>query len=146
MQNALFSAYQTLMAKAPGAAFRKARALYLNKYSFPEKESSSAFRLFICRETLEEGLRPADDGNPDHQIVSLTTTAQELAVVHWQNPAAPDMEALTTYLREEWYWEVDPSDLTPWSEPWFREGGHQSRLKAPSGLQIKQESLLTLRE
>ena len=146
MENALFSAYRTLMAKAPGAAFRKARALYLNKYSFPEHNPSSAFRLFICRESLDEGLRPADDGNPDHQIVSLTSTALELAVVHWQTPVAPNAEALTTYLRDNWFWEVDPSAFTSWKEPWFRDGGHQSRLKAPAGLQIRRESLLTLLE
>lgn len=146
MQNVLFSAYQTLMAKAPGAAFRKARALYLNKYSFPDSNPNNAFRLFVCREALDEGLRPADDGNPDHQIVSLTSTALELAVVHWQNPTAAETETVLRYLHDHWGLPLEPSALSPKNEPWFRDGGHQTRLAAPSGLQIRQESLLTLRD
>lgn len=146
MTTVLVSAYQTLMAKAPGAAFRKARALYLNKYPFPDSDPNRAFRLFVCRETLDEGLRPAHDGNPDHQIVSLTSTAEELAVVHWQQPGAPDPNAVVRYLQDVWSLDLDSSALTSQSAPWFRNGGHQTRLLAPPGLQIRQESLLTLRD
>lgn len=146
MTTVLVSAYQTLMARAPGAAFRKARALYLNKYPFPDNDPSRAFRLFVCRETLDEGVRPADDGNPDHQIVTLTSTAEELAVVHWQQPTAPDPDAVMSYLEEVWSLDLEASALTSQSAPWFRDGGHQTRLLAPSVLQIRQESLLTLRD
>ena len=146
MTTVLVSAYQTLMAKAPGAAFRKARALYLNKYPFPESDPHRVFRLFVCRETLNEGLRPAHDGNPDHQIVTLTSTAEELAVVHWQQPTAPDPDAVMSYLEEVWSLDLEASALTSQSAPWFRDGGHQTRLLAPSVLQIRQESLLTLRD
>ena len=146
MASTLHHAYQTLMTKAPGAAFRRARSLYLNKYAFPDPNPDSAFRLFVSREALEEGLRPADDGNPEHSIVTLTATALELAVVHWQQPEAPTTAALLDYLRDTWSMQPDPSSWHQPSESWFRNGGHQTRLAAPEGLLIKQQSLLTLRE
>ena len=96
MASTLHHAYQTLMTKAPGAAFRRARTLYLNKYAFPDPNPDSAFRLFVSREALEEGLRPADDGNPEHSIVTLTATALELAVVHWQQPRHQQPPCWTT--------------------------------------------------
>lgn len=49
MASTLHHAYQTLMTKAPGAAFRRARSLYLNKYAFPDPNPDSAFRLFVSR-------------------------------------------------------------------------------------------------
>ena len=47
MSEQLQQAYNTLMAKAPGAAFQKARALYLNKYPLPQADSTVPLRLYV---------------------------------------------------------------------------------------------------
>ena len=41
MSEQLQQAYNALMVKAPGAAFQKARALYLNKYPLPQADGSA---------------------------------------------------------------------------------------------------------
>ena len=44
MSEQLQQAYNALMVKAPGAAFQKARALYLNKYPLPQADGSALLR------------------------------------------------------------------------------------------------------
>ena len=58
MSEQLQQAYNALMVKAPGAAFQKARALYLNKYPLPQADGSAPLRLYVCDEQLEESIQP----------------------------------------------------------------------------------------
>ena len=86
MSEQLQQAYNALMVKAPGAAFQKARALYLNKYPLPQADGSAPLRLYVCDEQLEESIQPANDGDPNHRLAILRSRPGQLAVVHWQQP------------------------------------------------------------
>jgi hypothetical protein len=146
MKQTLQNAYNVLMAKAPGAAFPRARRLYLNKYQLPQSDEKDGLRLFVSEESLDESQRPAEDGEPHHRIVTLTSTPRELAVVHWQQPQAPEQSCLQRWLETTWGLDAEQLTLTPSTEPWFRDGGHQTRFQPPAGLIWQQRSLLTLRE
>ena len=146
MSEQLQQAYNALMAKAPGAAFQKARALYLNKYPLPQADSTVALRLYVCDEQLDESIQPANDGDPNHRLATLRSRPGQLAVVHWQQADAPEPEQLRRYLQETWNLHPDELTISPLSTPWFREGGHQSRFAAPPGLSWQQQTLLTLKE
>ena len=146
MTQTLQNAYNALMARAPGAAFPKARRLYLNKYQLPQSDDSAGLRLFVSEESLDEFQQPAEDGEPHHRIVTLTSRPRQLAVVHWQQPQAPDRDSLHRWLKTAWNLDAGELTLTPWPEPWFRDGGHQLRFQAPTGLIWQQRSRLTLLE
>ena len=146
MSEQLQQAYNTLMAKAPGAAFQKARALYLNKYPLPQAESTVPLRLYVCNEQLQESIQPANDGHPNHRLAILQSRPGQLAVVHWQQPGPPETAQLRSYLKDTWDLNTDELRITALSAPWFREGGHQSRFAAPVGLGWQQRTLLTLQE
>ena len=146
MSQQLQQAYNTLMAKAPGAAFQKARALYLNKYPLPQADGTIPLRLYVCDEQLEESIRPANDGHPNHRLAILQSRPGQLAVVHWQRPHPPGTEQLRCYLKNTWNLDADRLQITALSSPWFRDGGHQSRFAAPSQLSWQQQTLLTLKE
>jgi hypothetical protein len=68
MGERLLLAYTTLMNKAPGAAFRRARELYLNKYCVPQGTIDHPLRLFVCDEQTDESEAPAPDGQPGHRV------------------------------------------------------------------------------
>ena len=142
----LIDAYAALMNRAPGAAFHRARSLYLNKYALPQEPSDSGLKLFIVDEQLEETIQPAGDGNAAQRLVTLTSRPGALAIVHWQRPTPPSAEQLQAYLSETW--QLDPTlfSVQAQDQPWFRDGGHQSRLAAPNDLIWQQRSLLTLSE
>ena len=142
----LIEAYAALMSRAPGAAFQRARSLYLNKYPLPQETGDTSLRLFVVDEQLDETVQPAGDGNPAHRLVTLTSRPGALAIVHWQQPTPPSAEQLQAYLSETW--QLDPTlfSVQPQNQPWFRDGGHQSRLAAPNDLIWQQRSLLTLSE
>jgi len=144
MTQKLQDAYQALMVKAPGAAFPKARNLYLKKYQLPQADESSELRLFVSEESLEETQQPAGDGPEQHRIATLTSIPMQLAVVHWQQPEAPEQDKLRRWLKSVWDLEADQLTLTPFAEPWFREGGHQTRFSPPDGVIWQQRSRLTL--
>ena len=146
MSSELKQGYNDLMIRAPGAAFRRARALYLNKYSLPQIKSDLPFRLFVTDEQLQEELYPAPDGEPCHRLARLTSRPGQLALVHWQHSEPAPAELVKNYLREAWNLDVDSLDLIARAEPWFRDGGHQSRFRSPCELVFQQETLLTLRE
>ena len=146
MSEQLQQAYNALMVKAPGAAFQKARALYLNKYPLPQADSSGPLRLYVCEEQLEESIQPANDGDPNHRLAILRSRPVQLAVVHWQQPDPPETEQLRSYLQNTWDLNTDELKITALSDPWFRDGGHQSRFAAPDGLAWQQQTLLTLKE
>ena len=142
----LLEAYATLMSRAPGAAFRKARALYLNKYSLPQADEQTPFKLFVCDEQLTETVEPVEGGDPQQRLVTLRSTPGALALVHWQQTDPSPDDFVRHYLRQSW--ELDPEALilNVCSEPWFRNGGHQIRITPPAGLFIEQHSLLSLSE
>ena len=146
MSEQLQQAYNALMVKAPGAAFQKARALYLNKYPLPQADSTAPLRLYVCNEQLEESIQPANNGDPNHRLAILRSRPGQLAVVHCQQPHPPVPEQLRHYLQEAWFLNMDELAIEPLSTPWFREGGHQSRFAAPTGLSWQQQILLTLKE
>ena len=146
MSELLQQAYNALMVKAPGAAFQKARALYLNKYPLPQANGSAPLRLYVCNEQLQESIQPANDGDPNHRLAILRSRPGQLAVVHWQQPHPPEPEQLRPYLRDIWSLNPDEIQIEALSTPWFREGGHQSRFAAPTGLGWQQQTLLTLKK
>ena len=146
MSEQLQQAYNALIVKAPGAAFQKARALYLNKYPLPQADGSAPLRLYVCDERLEESIQPANDGDPNHRLAILRSRPGQLAVVHWQQPHPPEPEQLRRYLQDTWSLNPDELEIEALSTPWFREGGHQSRFAAPMGLGWQQQTLLTLKE
>ena len=142
----LIEAYAALMTKAPGAAFQRARSLYLNKYPLPQDEPDASLRLFVVDEQLEETIQAAEDGNPSHRLVTLTSRPGALAIVHWQRADAPSTEQLESYLSSTWQLNPEHFNLQPFEQPWFRYSGHQCRLATPEGLIWRQRSLLTLPE
>ena len=146
MSEQLQQAYNALMGKAPGAAFQKARALYLNKYPLRQADSSGPLRLYVCEEQLEESIQPANDGDPNHRLAILRSRPVQLAVVHWQQPYPPEPEQLRGYLQDTWSLNLDDLEIEALSTPWFRVGGHQSRFTSPKGLSWQQQTLLTLKE
>lgn len=146
MSSTLQEAYTALMSRAPGAAFRRARSLYLNKYPLPQQDQNGPLRLFVCQERCEELEQPAPDGVAHHRLVTLTCRPGELALVHWQQPKAAEPSLIAVYLRDTWGLEADALQLRTCDEPWFRDGGHQLRFNPPETLMDQQSSLLTLSE
>ena len=146
MSSALKKGYSDLMVRAPGAAFRRARELYLNKYPLPQVSCELPLRLFVTDEELQEELLPAPDGEPGHRLARLTSRTGKLALVHWQHSEPAPLQLVKQYLREAWNLDVDSLDLLAQAEPWFRDSGHQSRFRSPCELVFHQETLLTLQE
>ena len=142
----LLEAYATLMSRAPGAAFRKARALYLNKYSLPQADEQTPLKLFVCDEQLTETVEPIDSGDPQERLVTLRSTPGVLALVHWQQICPAPDELVRDYLCLSWGLGPEALILNVCSEPWFRNGGHQIRITSPTGLFIQKQSLLRLSE
>ncbi len=142
----LLEAYATLMSRAPGAAFRKARALYLHKYSLPQADEQTPLKLFVCDEQLRETVEPVESGDPQQRLVTLRSTPGALALVYWQQTdPAPD-HLVRRYLLQSWGLDPEALILKAWSEPWFRNGGHQIRITPPTGLFVQQQCLLSLSE
>ena len=146
MSEQLQQAYNALMVKAPGAAFQRARNLYLKKYPLPQADISSPLRLYVCDEQLEESIQPANDGDPNHRLATLRSRPGELALVHWKQPQPSEPEELRRYLQHTWSLNLDELEVKALSTPWFREGGHQSRFAAPPGLAWQLRTLLTIKE
>lgn len=146
MSRTLQEAYTALMSRAPGAAFRRARSLYLNKYPLPQQDPNAPLRLFVCQEHCEELERPAPDGVAHHRLVTLTCRPRALALVHWQQPHAATPSLVKAYLRDTWGLDSDELQLRECDEPWFRNGGHQLQFTPPDTLMDQQSSLLTLSE
>ena len=142
----LLEAYATLMSRAPGAAFRKARALYLNKYSLPQADEQTPLKLFVCDEQLTETVEPIDSGDPQERLVTLRSTPGALALVHWQQICPAPDELVRDYLCLSWGLDPEALILNACSEPWFRNGGHQIRITPPTGLFVQRQTLLSLNE
>ena len=146
MSQRLQEAYEAFMAKAPGAAFQRARALYINKYPLPQNDEDYALRLYVWNEQLDERVEAANDGDPAHRLVTLRSQPGALAIVHWQQAEPPTPDQLQAYLASTWDLKAETLILEPSSEPWFRNGGHQTRFRLPQLPTWQQQSLLTLRE
>ena len=140
----LLEAYEELMRRAPGAAFRKARALYLNKYSLPMADEQTPLKLFVCDEQLTETVEPVEGGDPQQRLVTLRSTPGALALVHWQQTGPAPDDLVLHYLRQSWGLDPEALILNVCSEPWFRNGGHQIRITPPTGLFIQKQSYLKL--
>ena len=134
------------MNRAPAASFRKARALYLNKYPLPQTDEQGPLKLFVCDEQLTETVEAVEGGDPQQRWVTLRSSPGALAVVHWQQTAPPSEGLVRQYLQQLWGLDSDALTLEVWSEPWFRNGGHQTRIAPPEDLFIQQQSLLSLGE
>ena len=126
----LQTAYEALMQRAPSPLFQKARALYLCKYCLDGRDSTSALRLFIAKERVEEAIVPGVNDGERLAVVSIRPEC--LALVHWHQPGPPTLEQASNYFQTQWGMELP--DLTPHREPWFRMGGHQSQLTPPGDL------------
>ena len=142
----LLEAYATLMSRAPGAAFRKARGLYLNKYPLPQANEQTPLKLFVCDEQLTETMEPVEGGDHQQRLVTLRSTPGALALVHWQQICPAPDELVRDYLCLSWGLDPEALILNVCSEPWFRNGGHQIRITPPTGLFVQQHSLLSLSE
>ena len=142
----LLEAYATLMSRAPGAAFRKARALYLNKYSLPQADEQTPLKLFVCDEQLTETMEPVEGGDHQQRLVTLRSTPGALALVHWQQICPAPDELVRDYLCLSWGLDPEALILNVCSEPWFRNGGHQIRITPPTGLFVQRQTLLSLNE
>ena len=140
----LLEAYAALMRRAPGAAFRKARALYLNKYSLPMADEQTPLKLFVCDEQLTETVEPVEGGDPQQRLVTLRSTPGALALIHWQQTGPAPDDLVLHYLRQSWGLDPEALTLNVCSEPWFRNGGHQIRITPPTGLFIQEQVLLKL--
>ena len=134
------------MNRAPAASFRKARALYLNKYPLPQDDEQASLKLFVCDEQLTETVETVEGADPQQRKVTLRSSPGALAIVHWQQTAAPAEDLVRQYLQQSWGLDSDAMTLEVCSEPWFRNGGHQTRIAPPEGLAIQQQSVLSLGE
>ena len=77
-------AFEQLMAHAPSALFKRARRLYLDKYPLDGRDSSSALRLFVAKERVEEWVEPDPETAPTGKIAVVTIRPTLLSLVHWQ--------------------------------------------------------------
>ena len=135
----LRQAFEALLDRAPALIFPRARALYFNKYPLDGREACGPLRLFIQQEESEEQIEPRLlDGEPRRMAV-VKVRPRTMAVVHWQQPQAPEPQLLEDYLNR---WGLDQEPLMVQSELWFREGGHQQWLKAPEDLLWHREALM----
>ena len=132
MPNArLQQAFETLMQRAPSALFKRARSLYLSKYPLDGRDTTSNLRLFVSKEQIDEQI--VAGGSEGERLAVVSIKPIELTLVHWQQPDPASVEVQRAYFREQW--GIDLPTLHPLAESWFREGGHQSTLVAPQGLQ-----------
>lgn len=110
-------AFETLLSRAPGPVFPRARLLYFRKYPL-DGDRAAAFRTFLLEEDIQESAAGV-----------VRVRARSFAVVHWQAAAVP-VCAYAAYLHEQW--QLQPADLTPVpDEPWFRDGGAWARFSHP---------------
>ena len=138
----LQQAFETLMQRAPSALFKRARSLYLSKYSLDGRDTTNQLRLFVSKEHVDEQIVPG--GNEGERLAVVTVKPLELTLVHWHQPGPASQDAQKTYFKEEWGLELPT--LQPLEGSWFREGGHQSTLVAPAGLRWLRSSTLPIND
>ncbi len=137
-------ALKQLMERAPSALFKRARRLYLDKYPLDGRDCSSALRLFVAEEQVEESVEPDPEAAPLGRIAVVTTRPTRLSLVHWQQSDPASEQMCSDYLQGTW--GLDPSFFKPLNDPWFRNGGHQRQAQAPDGLIWTRRSAFTADE
>ena len=120
------------MERAPSALFKRARRLYLDKYPLDGRDCTSALRLFVAEERVEEWVEPDPEAAPSGQIAVVTTKPTLLSLVHWQQNDPASEQICSDYLQNTW--GLDPTCFKAFNDPWFRNGGHQKQAQAPDGL------------
>ena len=125
-------ALEQLMERAPSALFKRARRLYLDKYPLDGRDCTSALRLFVAEERVEEWVEPDPEAAPSGQIAVVTTKPTRLSLVHWQQNDPASEQICSDYLQNTW--GLDPTCFKAFNDPWFRDGGHQKQAQAPNGL------------
>ena len=125
-------ALEQLMERAPSALFKRARRLYLDKYPLDGRDCTSALRLFVAEERVEEWVEPDPEAAPSGQIAVVTTKPTLLSLVHWQQNDPASEQICSDYLQNTW--GLDPTCFKAFNDPWFRDGGHQKQAQAPNGL------------
>ena len=125
-------ALEQLMERAPSALFKRARRLYLDKYPLDGRDCTSALRLFVAEERVEEWVEPDPEAAPSGQIAVVTTKPTRLSLVHWQQNDQASEQICSDYLQNTW--GLDPTCFKAFNDPWFRNGGHQKQAQAPDGL------------
>ena len=125
-------ALEQLMERAPSALFKRARRLYLDKYPLDGRDCTSALRLFVAEERVEEWVEPDPEAAPSGQIAVVTTKPTRLSLVHWQQNDPASEQICSDYLQN--IWGLDPTCFKAFNDPWFRNGGHQKQAQAPNGL------------
>ena len=134
-------ALEQLMQRAPSALFKRARRLYLDKYPLDGRDCSSALRLFVAEERVEEWVEPDPGAAASGQIAVVSTQPTRLSLVHWQQSEPASEQMCSDYLQHTW--GLDPSCFKAINEPWFRNGGHQMQAHAPDGLILTRRSAFT---
>ena len=98
----LQDALEQLMVRAPSALFKRARRLYLDKYPLDGRDCSSALRLFVAEEQVEESVEPDPERAPQGKIAVVTIRPTRLALVHWQQNEAASEQMCSDYLQNTW--------------------------------------------
>ncbi|NKB73575.1 MAG: hypothetical protein GKR83_03540 [Synechococcus sp. s2_metabat2_7] len=137
----LQAAFEQLMVRAPSALFKRARRLYLDKYPLDGRDCSSALRLFVAEERVEEWVEPDPEAAPLGKIAVVTIRPTRLSLVHWQQSEPASEQMCSDYLQNTW--GLDPSGFKAISDPWFRNGGQQKQAQAPDGLIWTRRSTFT---
>ena len=125
-------AFEQLMERATSALFKRARRLYLDKYPLDGRDCTSALRLFVAEEQVEEWVEPDPEAAPSGRIAVVTTRPTRLSLVHWQQNDPASEQICSDYLQN--VWGLEPTCFKTFNDPWFRNGGHQKQAKAPDGL------------
>jgi hypothetical protein len=125
-------ALEQLMERAPSALFKRARRLYLDKYPLDGRDCSSALRLFVAQERVEEWVEPDPKAAPSGHIAVVTTRPTLLSLVHWQQNDPASEQMCADYLQKTW--GLDPTSFKAVNDPWFRNGGYQKQAQAPDGV------------
>ena len=123
----LQTAYEALMQRAPSPLFQKARALYLCKYCLDGRDSTSALRLFIAKERVDEAIVPGVNDGERLAVVSIRPEC--LALVHWQQAGPPSLEQASNYFQTQWGMELP--DLTPIRSHGFEWGDTRASSHLP---------------
>ena len=137
----LQDALEQLMVRAPSALFKRARRLYLYKCPLDGRECSSALRLFVAEEQVEESVEPDPERAPQGKIAVVTIRPTRLALVHWQQNEAASEQMCSDYLQNSWGLKL--SCFESMNDPWFRNGGYQKQAQAPDDLIWTRRSAFT---
>ena len=142
----LQAAYSNLMDRAPGAAFKRARTLYLNKYNLPQPHYKWEFRMFVSKDLLNEKIKSIIKVSQKNYLAKLTSCPEEFAIVHWNKQSPPKRDQLQEYLYEYWKLDINKIKYSNKDIQWFRNAGYQIRFPAPQGIIWEKEVKVNLQD